>query len=43
MLGAQFAIRSIPTLVLFQHGREVARQSGAMGAADILRWTLSHR
>lgn len=43
MLGAQFAIRSIPTLVLFQHGREVARQSGAMGAPDILRWTLSHR
>lgn len=39
MLGAQFAIRSIPTLVLFQHGREVARQSGAMGAAEIMQWT----
>lgn len=43
MLGAQFCIRSIPTLVLFQHGREVARQSGAMGAADIVRWVLNHR
>lgn len=42
MLGAQFGIHSIPTLVLFQHGREVARQSGAMGGADIVRWVLNH-
>ncbi len=38
-LGAQFGIRSIPTLALFKNGREVARQAGAMGAADIIRWT----
>ena len=31
-------IRSIPTLVLFQGGREVARRSGAIGAGDLLRW-----
>ncbi len=37
-LGAQYNIRSIPTLVLFRGGREVARQAGAMGAADIVRW-----
>lgn len=37
-LAAQFSIRSIPTLILFRHGREVARQAGAMGAADIVRW-----
>jgi len=37
-LGAQFGIRSIPTLALFKGGREVARQPGAMGAADIVRW-----
>ncbi len=37
-LGAQYGIRSIPTLALFQAGREVARQAGAMGAADIVRW-----
>jgi thioredoxin 2 len=37
-LGARFNIRSIPTLAVFQHGREIARQSGAMGAADIVRW-----
>jgi len=39
MLGARYAIRSIPTLALFVNGREVARQAGAMGAADIVRWT----
>ncbi len=38
MLGAQFGIRSIPTLALFSGGREVARQAGAMGAQDIVRW-----
>ena len=37
-LGARFNIRSIPTLALFRNGREVARQAGAMGAADIVRW-----
>lgn len=41
-LGARFNIRSIPTLALFLNGREVARQPGAMGAADIVRWTRSH-
>ena len=37
-LGARFNIRSIPTLALFKGGREVARQAGAMGQADIVRW-----
>ncbi|MCM2250901.1 MAG: thioredoxin TrxC [Ramlibacter sp.] len=37
-LGARMGIRSIPTLALFVKGREVARQAGAMGAADIVRW-----
>ena len=41
-LGARFNIRTIPTLALFVGGREVARQAGAMGAADIVRWTQSH-
>ena len=38
-LGSRLNIRSIPTLALFIGGREVARQAGAMGAADIVRWT----
>ncbi|MDH3712828.1 MAG: thioredoxin TrxC [Gammaproteobacteria bacterium] len=41
-ISAQFAIRSIPTLALFRGGREVARQSGAIGADGILSWTRSH-
>ena len=40
-LGARYGIRSIPTLALFRGGKEVARQSGAMGAADIVRWVRS--
>ncbi|MBP6895131.1 MAG: thioredoxin TrxC [Pseudacidovorax sp.] len=38
-LGARFNIRSIPTLALFVGGREIARHPGAMGGADIVRWT----
>jgi thioredoxin 2 len=41
-LGARFAIRSIPTLALFRGGHEVARQAGAMGAQDIVRWVNAH-
>ena len=41
-LGARFSIRSIPTLALFKNGSEVARQAGAMGAADIQRWVQLH-
>ena len=40
-LGARYNIRSIPTLALFRDGREVARQSGAMTAQDIVRWVQS--
>lgn len=36
--AARFGIRSIPTLVALHQGREVARQSGAMSQAQILRW-----
>lgn len=42
-LAARYNIRSIPTLALFVNGREVARQPGAMGAADIVRWVRSQR
>jgi thioredoxin 2 len=41
-IGAQLGIRSIPTLALFRNGQEVARQPGAMGAADIVRWATMH-
>jgi thioredoxin 2 len=42
MLGAQYGIRSIPTLALFKGGREIARQAGAMGTQDIVRWVNAH-
>jgi len=42
-LGAQFAIRSIPTLALFRAGQEVARQPGALQRGDIVRWALAQR
>lgn len=42
MLGGRFGIRSIPTLALFDAGREVARKPGAMGAAEIVRWAQAH-
>lgn len=37
-IAAQFDIRSIPTLIIFKSGREIARQSGAMSTTDIVRW-----
>ena len=40
--AARFNIRSIPTLVVFRNGKEVARQPGAMGAADIARWVQAN-
>ena len=40
-LAARFNIRSIPTLALFRGGREIARQAGAMDAANIAHWARS--
>ena len=40
-LSEQYNIRSIPTLALFKNGKEIARQSGAMSAEDIIRWVRS--
>ena len=37
-VAARYGIRSIPTLILFSKGREVARQSGAMSATAIVTW-----
>ena len=41
MIGCRYGIRSIPTMVLFNKGEEIARQSGAMMAGDIIRWVQS--
>jgi len=40
-IAAQYNIRSIPTVALFRHGREVARQAGAMDAERLTQWIQS--
>jgi thioredoxin 2 len=40
-LGDRFGIRSIPTIMLFHGGKEVARQSGAVGEEGIVQWAIS--
>ena len=37
-IAGRYGIRSIPTLMLFRGGREVARTSGAMPPAAIVSW-----
>jgi thioredoxin 2 len=37
-LGAHFNIRSIPTLILFKHAKEVDRISGVVEANDLINW-----
>lgn len=41
-LGQRFAIRSIPTLMIFRQGREVARISGALPAAQLRQWVQQY-
>ena len=41
LTSSRFAIRSIPTLVLFRDGKEVKRQAGAVQAAQIVSWVQS--
>jgi len=41
-VAQSYNIRSIPTMILFDDGREVARHSGAMSAGDIQHWVETH-
>ncbi|WP_375055998.1 thioredoxin TrxC [Zobellella sp. DQSA1] len=36
--AARFGIRSIPTLIAFSGGQELARQSGALSAGQLRQW-----
>ncbi|MCQ2999690.1 thioredoxin TrxC [Pseudomonas syringae] len=40
-LSEQLGIRSIPSLILFRNGQEVARQSGAFPLQQLLAWLKS--
>jgi thioredoxin 2 len=41
-LGQRLGVQAIPTMILFYHGREMARQSGAVQAAGIARFAEAH-
>ena len=41
-VASRFAIRSIPTLVLFKGGQEVDRVTGAMDLDGLVSWTRQH-
>ena len=41
-LAARYNIRSIPSLVLFKGGKEIARSAGAMDKQAIVRWTQQY-
>jgi len=37
-LGSQYAIQSIPTLIMFKNGKEVERLSGALSVGRLQSW-----
>jgi thioredoxin 2 len=41
-IAQQFDIRSIPTMILFRDGKEIARHSGALMGAAIEQWVSDH-
>jgi thioredoxin 2 len=41
-LGSRYGVQAIPTMILFHHGGELARQSGALQAAGIIRFAEAH-
>lgn len=38
--GAKYDIRGIPLLIAFRSGREIRRQAGAIGSAQIVDWVV---
>ena len=41
-LAIRFGIRSIPSLIVFKRGHELARTAGALALPDLLRWARQH-
>ncbi len=37
-LASRYSIQSIPTLLLFHHGKEIAKSAGAMGTQELIKW-----
>ncbi len=38
-VAGRLGIRGIPTMILYDRGKEIARQSGAMTTSQIVQWT----
>ncbi len=43
VIASQYNIRSIPTIVLFKSGKEIARRSGALQLPELTGWIKSVR
>ncbi len=43
MTAGRYAIKALPTLLLFKEGKEIARQPGAITKAQIVSWARSQR
>ena len=41
-IASRYGIRSIPTLIAFRGGREIARQSGALPLPQLVQWITTH-
>lgn len=41
-IAQHYGIRSIPTLIAFRNGREIARQSGALPLPQLMQWITTH-
>lgn len=41
-LAAQFQVRSVPTMVLFQKGKQIWRQSGMLTKEEIIKTILAN-
>jgi thioredoxin 2 len=41
-IASRYGIRSIPTLIAFRNGREIARQSGALPLPQLIQWITTH-
>lgn len=38
--GQKFGVRGIPTLIMFLHGKEASRISGALSMDEFIKWVL---
>jgi thioredoxin 1 len=36
-IAAQYQVRGVPTMILFQNGKQLWRQSGVLGTSDLIK------